>query len=71
MLERAAAALADLPGLLARIPPLWLLTLGLALFSVTTAARQNRKQDAFLMTMMLLSCLFCVVYLCLAGDALG
>ena len=65
-----ASALADLPDMLARIPPLWLMTLGFVIYSIITAARQKRGRDAWLMAVMLFACVVCVIYLCLAGDIL-
>lgn len=64
------AILADLPGTLARVPPEWFFTLGLSLLTILTLARRKQGQDAFLLLMLLLSGVFCVIYLCVAGDVL-
>ena len=56
--------------ILARIPPLWYLTLGLALYTVTTAAHHRRAQDAWLMGTMLFACVVCVIYLCVTGGGI-
>ncbi len=64
------SALADWPDLLARIPLLWLVTFGLAVYSIITAARKKRGRDAWLMTVLLFACVVCVIYLCLVGDVI-
>ena len=56
--------------LLLRIPPLWILAFLMGAYSCVVAARQRRGRDALLLVTMLLSCVFCVVYLCVAGDVL-
>ena len=66
----ADMSLSELADLLSRIPPMWIVTFLLAAWSCVSAARHNRGRDAFLLLTLLLSCLFCVIYLCVAGDVL-
>ena len=70
MLRPFPAILADLPGTLARVPSEWFLTLGLSLFTILTLAKRKQGRDAFLLLLLLLSGVFCVIYLCVAGNVL-
>ena len=70
MLSGISPALARLWDVLSRIPPMWLVTLGLALYSCVTAARKKQWRDASIMSTMVFAAVMCVIYLCMAGNVL-
>lgn len=49
---------------------MWILTLLMGAYSCYAAAKQGRGRDAVLLLTLLLSGVFCVVYLCVAGHVL-
>ena len=60
----------DAVDLLMRIPPMWIVTFLLAAYSCYSAAKRGQGRDALLLLTLLLSGVFCVVYLCVVGDVL-
>ena len=70
MLNQMTTGLAALPGVIAQIPPFWLITLALAVHSCVTAARKKRTGDAFLLFAMLICGVVCVIYLCVSEGGI-
>ena len=49
---------------------MWIATLLMGVYSCYAAAKQGRGRDALILLTLLLSGVFCVVYLCKVGNVL-